>query len=55
LVHVLRGENPVLEWFQGGTLRPFLELLDAAFTKDFLREAGKRLKAVYPFVGDFTL
>src|SRR5262249_23682134 len=27
-VHVLRGENPVLEWFKGSALRPFLERLD---------------------------
>jgi trans-aconitate 2-methyltransferase len=54
-VHVLRGENPVLEWFRGSALRPFLELLDAASTKDFLGEVGSKLKATYPPVGDVTL
>jgi trans-aconitate 2-methyltransferase len=54
-VHVLRGENAVLEWFKGSALRPFLALLDAPSTARFLGEVNRRLKAAYPMENGVTL
>jgi len=53
--HVLRGENPVLEWFKGSALRPFLQLLDEAAAKEFLSEVGVKLRAEYPAKNSVTL
>jgi trans-aconitate 2-methyltransferase len=53
--HVLRGENPVLEWFKGSALRPFLQLLNAADAEEFLRDVGDRLLAEYPAKNGVTL
>jgi trans-aconitate 2-methyltransferase len=47
-LHILRGENPVLEWTQGSTLRPVLAALDAEQAGAFLAEYGERLAAAYP-------
>src|SRR5262249_6123969 len=54
-VHVLGGENPVLEWLKGTALRPLLARLPPAETEEFLAEAGARLRAAYRRVGDVTL
>ena len=54
-VHVLTGENPVLEWLKGTGLRPLLARLDPADTDDFLSELGARLRAAYPPTGSHTL
>lgn len=47
-LHVLRGENPVLEWMKGTALRPLLDRLDPGETPEFLREIGDRFRAAYP-------
>jgi trans-aconitate 2-methyltransferase len=47
-IHVLKGDNPVLEWIKGTALRPFLARLDAAATAAFLGEVGERLLLAYP-------
>jgi trans-aconitate 2-methyltransferase len=47
-VHVLDGDDPVLEWYKGSGLRPVLAVLDAGQAEDFLAEAGERLRAAYP-------
>jgi trans-aconitate 2-methyltransferase len=47
-VHVLSGENPVLEWFQGTGLRPLLTRLDAAAAEQFRSQLAARLRALYP-------
>ena len=47
-VHILQGENPVLEWFKGTGLRPVLAVLDENQAADFLAEYGERLRAAYP-------
>lgn len=47
-VHVLAGEDPVLEWFQGSGLRPLLARLDAAAAEQFRSDLGARLRALYP-------
>ena len=46
-LHVLRGENPVLEWTKGSTLRPVLSALDEEQAEAFVREYGERLAQVY--------
>ncbi len=46
-VHILQGENPVLEWTKGTTLRPVLAVLDAAQADRFTREYGERLRQAY--------
>jgi trans-aconitate 2-methyltransferase len=47
-VHILEGDDPVLEWYRGTGLRPVLAVLDADQAADFLAEAGERLRAAYP-------
>jgi trans-aconitate 2-methyltransferase len=46
-LHLLHGENPVLEWTRGTTLRPVLAALDAEQAADFVAEYGERLAARY--------
>jgi trans-aconitate 2-methyltransferase len=46
-LHVLPGENPVLEWTKGTTLRPVLSALDAEQAGAFLREYGERVRDAY--------
>ena len=53
-VHVLTGENPVLEWIKGTGLRPILAALNEATSAQFLAELGQRLKSIYPPMGDVT-
>ena len=47
-VHILQGDNPVLEWYRGTGLRPVLAVLDADQAADFLAEYGERVRAAYP-------
>jgi len=47
-VHVLHGEEPVLEWYRGSGLRPVLAVLDADQVADFLTEYGRKLGQAYP-------
>ena len=54
-IHVLTGEDPVLEWFKGSALRPLLSRLDTQQTAAFLKELGQRLRDAYPRRGQFTL
>jgi trans-aconitate 2-methyltransferase len=46
-LHILHGENPVLEWTKGSTLRPVLAALDAEQADAFAREYGERLTVAY--------
>ncbi len=54
-IHVLRGENPVLEWLKGTALRPLLARLDERSQVEFLRLVGERFWRAYPPSGDITL
>ncbi len=47
-VHILRGEDPVLEWYKGTGLRPVLAVLDADQAAEFLAEYGEQIRAAYP-------
>ena len=48
--HLLPGTDPVLEWFAGTGLRPYLDALraDPTALTDFRAEVGERLRAEYP-------
>jgi trans-aconitate 2-methyltransferase len=54
-LHVLSGDNPVLGWLKGTTLRPMLDKLDSAAASDFLGELGEKLRQAYPAQGKVTL
>jgi trans-aconitate 2-methyltransferase len=54
-IHVLTGENPVLEWFKGTALRPLLNPLTPQTKEAFLNELAGRLKAAYPARRGVTL
>jgi trans-aconitate 2-methyltransferase len=47
-LHVLHGENPVVDWFTGSGLRPVLAALDAAQADEFLAGYRTRIAGVYP-------
>ncbi|MCW8836585.1 MAG: methyltransferase domain-containing protein [Rhodospirillales bacterium] len=47
-LHVLRGENPVLEWLKGTALRRFLDALEGEERADFEADCARRLAAAYP-------
>jgi trans-aconitate 2-methyltransferase len=47
-LHILPGENPVLEWARGTALRPVLAALDEEQGAAFLAEYGNRLRDAYP-------
>ncbi len=47
-LHVLRGPDPVVEWYRGTGLRPVLARLDAAQAEQFLAEYRDRVTAAYP-------
>ncbi len=46
-LHILQGDNPVLEWTKGTTLRPVLAALDAEQAASFAREYAERLRRAY--------
>ena len=46
-LHILHGDNPVLEWTKGSTLRPVLSALDEEQAGAFLREYGERVGEAY--------
>jgi trans-aconitate 2-methyltransferase len=47
-LHVLTGENPVVEWTRGSALRPLLEALDEPDRGAFLAEYAARIARAYP-------
>lgn len=47
-LHVLQGDNPVLEWYKGSGLRPVIDALPAGLAAEFLAEYGARIRAAYP-------
>lgn len=46
--HVLPGEDPVLAWYSGTGLRPYLDRLDGADREDFRQEVAVALREAYP-------
>lgn len=51
-LHVLQGENAVLEWTKGSAVRPLLDRIDAAQRPDFLAAYAGLLRDAYPRRGD---
>ncbi len=47
-LHVLHGEDPVLEWVKGTALRPVLSRLEGADREEFLADYASALRAAYP-------
>jgi trans-aconitate 2-methyltransferase len=49
-LHVLPGDDPVLEWFSGSGLRPYLDALagDPDTVASFRAEVAERLRTEYP-------
>ena len=47
-LHVLTGDDPVLQWFKGTGLRPVIAALDPDQAADFLSELGAQLREAYP-------
>jgi trans-aconitate 2-methyltransferase len=46
-VHILAGDNPVVEWAKGTALRPVLAALDREQAAQFLGEYAVRLRGAY--------
>jgi trans-aconitate 2-methyltransferase len=53
--HVLEGEDAVLVWMKGTTLRPILTVLAGEEKDRFLKEYQSRLAAAYPRTSEGTL
>lgn len=47
-LHLLPGEDAVLEWMRGTGLRPVLEALDTTERAEFVDHYGAALRAAYP-------
>ncbi len=47
-LHVLPGQDPVVEWYKGTGLRPVLTALPAARKDEFLTEYAARVRDAYP-------
>ncbi|MBI3453195.1 MAG: trans-aconitate 2-methyltransferase [Rhodospirillales bacterium] len=53
-LHVLAGDNAVVEWTKGTAVRPFLDALDAGEQSAFLAAYTERMAAAYPQRSDGT-
>ncbi len=51
-MHVLEGEDPVVEWTKATGLRPYLDAFDEAERSAFLADYTARLRRAYPPRGD---
>jgi len=47
-LHVLHGEDAVVDWYRGSGLRPVLAALTPALAEDFLAEYRDRIRVAYP-------
>ena len=47
-LHVLHGEDAVVDWYKGSGLRPVLAALPPAPAEEFLAEYRERIRAAYP-------
>lgn len=47
-IHQLTGDDAVLEWMRGTTLRPVLDALDTVMRDEFLASYGEKLRAAFP-------
>ena len=51
-LHVLQGEDPVVEWTKGSILGPLLERLDGTDVQAFLEAYRRPIGEAYPRRGD---
>jgi trans-aconitate 2-methyltransferase len=54
-LHVLHGQNPVLEWIKGTALRPILAVLGAQAQAEVLTDYGSRVLEAYPVTPHGTI
>ncbi len=47
-LHVLPGEDPVVDWFRGSGLRPYLDALNPDDRSEFLAEVRAAFREVFP-------
>jgi trans-aconitate 2-methyltransferase len=47
-LHILGGEDPVVDWFKGTALRPVLAVLDDEQAEEFFAEYRQRMRRAYP-------
>ena len=47
-LHVLHGEDAVVDWYRGSGLRPVLAALPPALAEEFLAQYRDRIRAAYP-------
>ncbi len=47
-LHVLHGQDAVVDWYRGSGLRPVLAALPPALAEDFLAEYRDRIRVAYP-------
>lgn len=47
-LHVLQGDNPVLEWYKGSGLRPVIDALPQPLAAEFTAEYGDLIRQAYP-------
>ena len=47
-IHVLQGDDPVVRWAMGTSLRPFLDALGPEGSKGFLAEYAAAMRSAYP-------
>jgi len=47
-LHVLEGDNPVVEWTRGSALKPLLDALEDPERSGFLDEYSRRISRAYP-------
>jgi trans-aconitate 2-methyltransferase len=47
-LHVLPGEDPVVEWYKGTGLRPVLAALEDGQAQEFIAEYRQRIREAYP-------
>jgi len=51
-MHILEGENPVVEWTKGTMLRPLLDNLSEAEGVEFLKSYTEKVAKAYPYRAD---
>ena len=51
-MHILEGENPVVEWTKGTMLRPLLDNLSEEEGSEFLKSYTEKVAAAYPCRAD---
>jgi trans-aconitate 2-methyltransferase len=51
-MHILQGENPVVEWTKGTMLRPLLDDLSEEEGTEFMKSYTEKVAKAYPYRAD---